>query len=47
MDREAWWAAVHGIAESQARLSDFHTHTHTHTHTLSTITLVVSIHHLM
>ena len=22
MDREAWWAAVHGVAESQARLSD-------------------------
>jgi len=22
MDRGAWWAAVHGIAKSQARLSD-------------------------
>ena len=22
MDRGAWWAAVHGVAESQARLSD-------------------------
>ena len=21
-DREAWWAAVHGLAKSQARLSD-------------------------
>ena len=23
MDRGAWWAAVHGVAKSQARLSDF------------------------
>ena len=23
MDRGAWWATVHGIAKSQARLSDF------------------------
>ena len=23
MDRGAWWAAVHGVAESQVRLSDF------------------------
>ena len=23
MDREAWWAAVHGVANSRARLSDF------------------------
>ena len=23
MDRGAWWAAVHGVAESRARLSDF------------------------
>ena len=22
-DRGAWWAAVHGVAKSQARLSDF------------------------
>ena len=30
MDRGAWWAAVHGIAKSQTRLSDttftFHFH---------------------
>ena len=23
MDRRAWWATVHGVAKSQARLSDF------------------------
>ena len=23
MDTGAWWAAVHGVAESQTRLSDF------------------------
>ena len=23
MDREGWWAAVHGVAKSQTRLSDF------------------------
>ena len=23
MDRGAWWAAVHGVAKSPARLSDF------------------------
>ena len=23
MDREAWWAAVHGVTRSQTRLSDF------------------------
>ena len=23
MDRGAWWASVHGVAESRARLSDF------------------------
>ena len=27
MDREAWMAAVHGVAKSQIRLSDKHTNT--------------------
>ena len=28
MDRGAWWAAVHGIAKSQTRLSNFTFHFH-------------------
>ena len=27
MDRGAWWAAVHGVAKSWARLSSVHTYT--------------------
>ena len=26
MDREAWWATVHGVAKSGTRLSDWHFH---------------------
>ena len=36
MNRGAWWAIVHGVAESQIQLSTrmcARTHTHTHTHT--------------
>ena len=33
MNRGAWWATIHGVANSQTQLSDFHTHIHTHTHT--------------
>ena len=43
MDREAWWPAIHGVAKSQTRLSDWvcarvhvHVHTHTHTHSIYT-----------
>ena len=25
MDREAWWATVHGVAQSQTRLKELHT----------------------
>ena len=28
MDGEAWWAAVHGVAKSWTRLSDFTFHFH-------------------
>ena len=28
MDRGAWWAAVHGVAESRTGLSDFTFHFH-------------------
>ena len=27
MDKEAWWATVHGVAKSRTRLSDFTSHT--------------------
>ena len=30
MDRGAWWAAVHGVTESQTRLSDFTFTFHSH-----------------
>ena len=30
MDRGAWWAAVHGVAKSQTRLSDFTFTSHFH-----------------
>jgi len=30
MDRGAWWAAVHGVAKSQTRLSDFTFRFHFH-----------------
>ena len=31
MDGGAWWAAVHGVAESRTRLSDFTFTSHFHT----------------
>ena len=32
MDRGAWQATVHGVAESQTRLSDFSSHVYIYTH---------------
>ena len=32
MNRGAWWAAVHGVTNSQTRLSNQHTHTSLFTH---------------
>ena len=32
MDREAWQASVHGVAESDTPEQLTHTHTHMHTH---------------
>ena len=26
MDREAWWATVHGVAKSQTQMNEFHFH---------------------
>ena len=34
MDGGAWWAAVHGVAKSWTRLSDFHSLTRCHVMTL-------------
>ena len=40
MNREAWWARIHGTAESDMTCTHTHAcahthvHTHTHTHTL-------------
>ena len=31
MDGGAWWAAVHGVANSRSRLNDFTFHFHFHT----------------
>ena len=33
MDRGAWQATIHGVAKSQAWLSNYHSLIHTHTHT--------------
>ena len=32
MDREAWWATVPGVTESQTQLKQLSTHARTHAH---------------
>ena len=41
MDREAWWATVHGTGELDMteRLTHAHAHTRTHTHTHTLIVM--------
>ena len=49
MDREAWHAAVHGVAKCQTQLSDWtelmylHTHIHTHIYIYMTVNDYVTI----
>ena len=45
MDREAWRAAIHGVAKSRTRLSDWteYCYCHRHCYTISTITIILSI----
>ena len=38
MDKEGWWAAVCGVAESWTRLTHTHTHTRTHNFLISITT---------
>ena len=52
MNTGARWAAIHGIAKSQTRLSNSHTHTHTHTkpqitHVIISTLKMVTIRHYM
>ena len=47
MDREAWWATVHGVSKSWTQPSTHvhsYTHTHTHTHECS-ITFKIPYHY--
>ena len=42
MDREAWWAIVHGVTRSQTGLS-MHTHFHIHNSTQSAVSLFLPL----
>ena len=44
MDREVWWATVHGVAKSWTQLSDIHSHSQYNIYTYSI--LGICIHNL-
>ena len=47
MDREAWHVAIHGVASSRTRLSDYHSlvtikqHTNTHLHSSKNTSYII------
>ena len=43
MDREAWWATVHGVTKESDMTERLNTHTHTHTLALTKLGCLVPI----
>ena len=44
MDKGAWQASVHGVANSKTGLSNEHTHTHTHTRPINNVVIALDEH---